>query len=359
MTKTILVIIQRSNGDVLFSLPLINALHDYYHSPKIDLLINDDTHHLAKLLPNINLIHQFSYKKKKVSKYKQEKVLLSNIFRKYDLSINLTASDRSVIYALAASKNSISAIEKDNKKSWWKKLFLKKYYYFDFSNHILRNNLQSLHLLNIKHNNIQSAPEISLEVRQKVKDYLANIGVEDFIIFHPSAQYKYKIYSENLRNDLLLKLSNLGVSILITGSSNAIDTDIKNRLQSIPNIIDLIGETTLEEYIALSELSIGYIGMDTLNMHIAAAQNKRIFAIFGPTILSMWSPWSNQLEESATKDMPTQTYGNVTIFQANMACVACGKAGCNDRHGNSDCLDNIDPSTIFNEVKKWFEIIKD
>jgi heptosyltransferase-3 len=37
-----------------------------------------------------------------------------------------------------------------------------------------------------------------------------------------------------------------------------------------------------------------------------------------------------------------------------MTCVACGKAGCDDNHGNSDCLDNISPSTIFNEIKDWY-----
>ena len=47
----------------------------------------------------------------------------------------------------------------------------------------------------------------------------------------------------------------------------------------LPNIYDFIGETTLEEYIALSDSAIAYIGMDTLNMHIAASQNKPIFAI--------------------------------------------------------------------------------
>ena len=71
MIKNILVIIQRSNGDVLFSLTLINALYEFYGGPKIDLLINDDTYPLAKLFPNINNIHQFSYKKKKVNRYRQ------------------------------------------------------------------------------------------------------------------------------------------------------------------------------------------------------------------------------------------------------------------------------------------------
>ena len=93
--------------------------------------------------------------------------------------------------------------------------------------------------------------------------------------------------------------------------------------------------------------------MDTLNMHIAAAQNKRVFAIFGPTILSMWSPWSNELQLSAKEDKPIQSYGNITIFQANMSCVACGQAGCDNSHGKSECLDNINPRVIFNEVEKW------
>ena len=97
--------------------------------------------------------------------------------------------------------------------------------------------------------------------------------------------------------------------------------------------------------------------MDTLNMHIASAQNKRIFAIFGPTKLSMWAPWSNQLQVSATDDMAIQTYGNVTIFQANMPCVACGQAGCKDS-GKSECLDKIKPKVIFDEVEKWYQNVR-
>ena len=88
-------------------------------------------------------------------------------------------------------------------------------------------------------------------------------------------------------------------------------------------------------------------------MHIAASQNKRVFAIFGPTILDTWSPWSNELQTNTNTNSPKQTYGNITIFQANMPCVACGLAGCDDKHGQSECLDKIDPNLIFEEVKTW------
>lgn len=355
--KKILIIIQRSNGDVLLSSSLIRELFENFDSPIIDILVNDDTISVAKILPNINKIYTFSYKEKNSNRWSQEVTIVKYLYRKYDLSINLTASDRSVAYALLASKNSISAIEADGYKSWWKKILLTNYYIFDSSVHILINNLKPLSFLNINSRKIFFEPKISKKAFASIKQRLNKIGVNSFLVFHPSAQYKYKIYPKKLRDILLKELSSLGILIIVTGSNNKIDLEIKKQLPSLPNIVDFIGETTLEEYFALCKLSSAYIGMDTLNMHIAAAQNKRIFAIYGPTNLRMWSPWSNVLELSAVKDMPIQSYGNITIFQANMACVACGRAGCEDS-GESQCLNNIDPKSIFNEIKNWHKNVK-
>jgi len=351
--EKILIIIQRSNGDVLFSLPLINALYEHYQQPKIDLLVNDDTLPLAKMLPHVNFIHQFSYQKKRDNRWQQERYLLKSIFKKYDLSINLTASDRSVFYAILSGRKSISATEINNKKSWWKKILLTQYYHFDPTKHILLNNLESLNLLKIKHDNIQQSPNIVEKTIASVREKLNKAGVKNFIIFHPSAQYSYKIYPKHLRDKLLASLNTLDVPIIITGGNSQLDTEIKSNIPCLNNIFNWIGKTTLAECFALSELSSAYIGMDTLNMHIASSQNKRIFAIFGPTNLKMWSPWSNKSQKCTSENRPVQTYDDITIFQANTPCVACGKAGCDDKHGKSECLDYIDPKAIFNEVSYW------
>ena len=354
--NNILIIIQRSNGDVFLSSSLIKRLYEYYDSPQIDLLVNDDTISIARLVPFIKNIFTFSYQEKQDNRWKQEKNLIFKVYKKYDLSINLTASDRSIFYALMAGKKSISAVESDNRKSWWKKIFLTHHYYFDNTKHILSNNLEPLNLLKINSKNIHYDIGVSSEATFKIKQKLDAIKVSDFVIFHPSAQYQYKIFPQYLRDELLSNLSKLGISILITGSQNKIDLAIKQELPILNNVFDFIGDTTLEEYFALSELSMAYVGMDTLNMHIAASQNKRIFVISGPTNLKMWSPWSNQLERSASLDMPIQTYGDITIFQANMKCVACGKAGCDDS-GISRCLNNISPKIVFEEVKKWYKYV--
>ena len=103
-TKKILIIIQRSNGDVFLSSTLIKALYEHYDDPQIDLLVNDDTVSIAKLIPFTKNIYTFSYQLKQESRWKQEKNILFKIFKKYDLSINLTSSDRSVLYSLIAGK---------------------------------------------------------------------------------------------------------------------------------------------------------------------------------------------------------------------------------------------------------------
>ncbi|DAB31916.1 MAG TPA: lipopolysaccharide heptosyltransferase, partial [Sulfurospirillum sp. UBA11407] len=59
LTK-ILIIIQRSNGDVFLSSPLIEHLYKHYINVQIDLLINDDTLAIAKTLKHINNIILFS-----------------------------------------------------------------------------------------------------------------------------------------------------------------------------------------------------------------------------------------------------------------------------------------------------------
>jgi heptosyltransferase III len=353
--KKILIIIQRSNGDVFLSSNLISTLNKYYESPTIDLLINDDTYSMASLLPHIGFIHQFSYNKKIKGRWQQEKELIKSIFRKYDLSINLTASDRSVIYSLFASRKAISAIEKNKLKSWWKRILLDSYYYFDSSRHILINNSEPLKCLKIKHTNIQNFPTISDDVILKIKRKLNNKGIKQYVIFHPSAQYNYKIYPKSLRNELLINLNSLGVPILITGSNSKIDLQISKEIPKASNIYNFIGKTTLEEYFALSELSMAYIGMDTLNMHIAASQNKPIFAVFGPTKISMWSPWSNILQRATKENKPIQTYDNITIFQSSLPCEICGQVGCGNNHGKNEFPYIIKPKEIFNEVEKWFK----
>lgn len=352
----ILIIIQRSNGDVFLSSPLIDTLYNHYKNSQIDLLVNDDTLGIAKTLNHISKIHLYQYRWRRMpifERIKKEFLLIKSIYRKYDLSICLTASDRSVFYAIISAKYSIAAVEKEWGKSWWKRLSLKKYYFVDTLKHIILNNAIPLDLLKIGYTNLKTTAVPKQKDLEKIEGILQTKGIKNFIIFHPSAQYKYKMLNTETINTFILLLNNLNISIIITGGKTEIDEEISNTIPKLSNIYNFIGKTSLGEYIALSHLSTAYIGMDTLNMHIAAAQSKKIFAIFGPTLTSMWSPWSNDL--SSTHTVFSNSYDNITIFQTKMPCLPCGKAGCNDQHGPSECLVNIQPHTLFNEIQQWLK----
>ena len=355
MYRKILIIVQRSNGDVFLSTPLIETLHERYENAKIEMLVNRDTLAIAKTLPHIDAIFTYDYGWKRegaVRRLKEEAALVKRIFRKYDLAINLTASDRSVLYARLAAKKAISCVEKEPSKSWWKRLVLSGHFDYDPQRHIVEHTHMPLKLLGVEPERMEVHANIPKEGEKELTG-LSFDTEAPFLIFHPSAQYDYKIYPAHLRNRLLEMLSTLGIPVAITGGPSEIDRRVSKELPDLPNLHNLIGKTSLAGYIALCAKSSAYIGMDTLNMHIAAALDRRVFAIFGPTLPQIWSPWSNELQRGTKRSAPLQNYGNITLFQADMPCVACGKAGCDDRHGRSDCLYAIEPETIFSEVKKW------
>ena len=353
--KTILVVVQRSNGDVFLSEPLLRGLARAYGNPRIDLLINDDTLAIAKTLPHVSAIHTYSYRERAEGKKGQSMALYRKLFLKYDLAISLTASDRSVLFARVAARKAISAVEPDPGKSRWKRMLLSGHYLFDTGKHILENNTAALGLLGIDGGPLEVRAHHSSAAEKSVEGMLAERGIGEFILFHPGAQYEYKVYPVELRNELLRLLDTLGLPVVVTGSKSAVDTEIKHSLPKLPNLHDFIGCTGMDELIALSRRSMAYIGADTLNMHIAAAQDRQVFAIFGPTFPAMWSPWCNSLHRATRESMPVQRYGNITMFQADMECVPCGKAGCDDHHGRSDCLYRIEPETIYQEVETWLK----
>ena len=88
-------------------------------------------------------------------------------------------------------------------------------------------------------------------------------------------------------------------------------------------------------------------------MHISASQNKRIFAIMGPTLLKVWSPWSNK-KKVCSNHNNERDYGNISIFQSDLKCVPCGFAGCNNIGRESKCLEDIDPKKIGDKFNSWY-----
>ena len=354
--KKILIINQRSNGDVYLLQSLISILKENYANAEIEILVNDDTHQIAKLLQGPKNIITFSYEEKHKLGFKYVLNFARSIFKKFDLTINLAASDRSVIFAILSAKRSISIVERALKKSWWKRALLSDYYEYTADKNILDDILNPLSFLKINH----LEHVLPIKNQRSYEDFVLkkfNLN-RKYIIFHPCAQYNYKVYPEHLRSELINYLLKLNLEIVVTGGNSILDLGIKETIPKDKKILNLIGETSFKEFISISNNSMGYVGMDTVNMHIAASQNKEIFAIFGPTNTKKWAPFSTKdINYIINSEKDFSSKSNVHIFQSDMKCMPCGKAGCDDNHGESYCLYKISPETIYLSIKKCFSKI--
>lgn len=355
--ENVLLIIRRSLGDVLALSPVIDILTRRFPGVSIDLLVNENTVAAAKLLHNVNAIIPFDddlTAKMSLGAMAMQVKIVRKIFQKYDLAISFTSNERSNIFAFLAGRISAGKREESFSRNWWHRLLLDVGYHNGRKRHILENNTQILRSLGIDVDRVILSARYSSEAKKKVQQILKDMAIEQFIIFHPTGRFLCKLYPEKPRNILLQLLNSLDIPIIVTGGNSTIDQQAAAEIPELKNVHSLIGRISLEECAALTDMSLAFVGVDTFNCHLAAAFNKPIFVMFGPTNTEIWSPWSNVLQRGGRGGAAVQTYGDVTIFQSSLECVPCGRsARCGDHDRLSECMASIEPHTVFNVVKHW------
>lgn len=348
-----LVIIRRYLGDVLLASPLVGELKKRFPDSRVDLLVNASTLPAAEMVRGVDRILPYHRPGNLLQKFVQEARMVIAVLKRYDYAFSLTSNARSTLYAVLGGRKSVGVAGPDGPGERIRRAFLEVRQEFDPGVHTVVMHARSLQSLGIEPSMLKIEVDIPEAAHQRMTSLLHDRGIKQFILFHPSAQYDYKIYPPAQRNRLLNLLKKLDLPIVATGGSSPLDSRISSDLPKEKWVHDLAGLTSLDEFGALCRMARCYIGMDTFNTHLAAALNTRVFAIYGPTLLSRWSPWSNDLQRGAKGRDPVQTYGQITIFQAGMDCVPCGKAGCDDQGGASICLERIDPESVFEEVRQW------
>jgi ADP-heptose:LPS heptosyltransferase len=101
--------------------------------------------------------------------------------------------------------------------------------------------------------------------------------------------------------------------------------------RQIPGATDLTGKTSLMELAALMELASVIITNDSGPMHIAAAMNRPMVALFGPT-----------------NPVRTGPYGHLdAVVRANTDCSPCYRRQCPRNH---ECLLQLEAGVILDRV---------
>jgi heptosyltransferase II len=125
-----------------------------------------------------------------------------------------------------------------------------------------------------------------------------------------------------------------GWQVYIFGGKN--DENIANEIQLLTEnkCVNLAGKTTLPESIAIMSLANCIVSNDSGLLHIGAALDRPMIAIYGATAPTFAPPLCS----------------NAKSLSLNLPCSPCVKKTC--RFGHYKCLNDLMPETVLNEMEK-------
>jgi len=111
-----------------------------------------------------------------------------------------------------------------------------------------------------------------------------------------------------------------GVKVIITGAP------VKKELYRIDKILELCetnpvnlsGKLTLKHLACLSSKAKLFFGVDTAPMHMAAATNTPVVALFGASFPVIWGPWNNISDKKLFQDIDGSQANGLHHMVSNM-----------------------------------------
>jgi heptosyltransferase-2 len=166
--------------------------------------------------------------------------------------------------------------------------------------------------------------------KQGLSDDFKWVGINPSATFGPAKQWPIDRYARLA--DLIIEYTNARVIVFGGPQDTRLGKDISRKMRHRP--IDLSGRTTLGEAMALIERCALFITNDSGLMHVAAALDVPLIAIFGSTNSTTTGPLSS----------------NSRVVQVPMECSPCLKPECPKGHLN--CMDQIRVDMIFDVAKE-------
>ncbi|HSW71041.1 MAG TPA: lipopolysaccharide heptosyltransferase II [Gammaproteobacteria bacterium] len=147
--------------------------------------------------------------------------------------------------------------------------------------------------------------------------------------FGPSKRWPEEAFAEVARAKLAA-----GWQVWLFGSAK--DQAVTERIMALTNqaCLDLAGKTSLDEAIDLLALTTAVVSNDSGLMHVAAALQKPVIAIYGSTSPGFTPPLAEK----------------VAILKLSLACQPCFKRECPLQHHR--CMRDLAPASVLNSLEE-------
>lgn len=326
-------------GDSVITTPVFDFLKEIYPHASIDVLARPWNAPVFKNNPAINDIYIFNEKKGLREYLRSVRHIRQH---DYDLAVLLPNSFSSALQAWLGKIPCRTGYNTDKRGTLLTHPVPLPP--FKFSRHQV---YYYLHLLEEVTGHTSSSPQLSVYITQKEKDRAADrlkkagIGEKSFCIgLNPGAEYgpakRYPPERFAAAADLLV--AEFKAKVIIFGSSK--ETEIAEQVEKTMHFkaVNLAGKTDLRLLMALIQRMNLFITNDTGSMHIAAALNIPLTALFGSTNPSATGPFSSNSLVIQAADLPY--------------CSPCLKRTCPK---DFSCMLSLPPQAVY---KKTVEFIR-
>ncbi|TCV84293.1 putative lipopolysaccharide heptosyltransferase III [Sulfurirhabdus autotrophica] len=348
--RRVLVIKLRHHGDVLLSSPVFSVLKNHAPHLEIDALVYQDTAEMLTFHPAISQVLCVDRKWKKMGLLTQaaaEWKLFSTLRnRNYDLVIHLTEHPRGAwIKRLCGARYGVARKLPEKGRSWGDSFSHLYSFPRNTPRHTVELNLDALRRIGLfpeeDERKLVLAPgnEASASMANLLAQHSLKAG--EFIHLHPTSRWLFKCWPVEKMSQLIEALQIQGHAIVVTAAP---DTRERDMLRAILNplkqpVVDLSGQLSLKQLAALTGAAKCFIGVDSAPMHIAAAMQTPLVALFGPSGEKEWGPWM----------APHR------IITSNHTCRPCGNDGCGGSKV-SECLTSIPVERVLSAVQEMLKI---
>ena len=342
----ILIVKTSAIGDVIQTLPALNALRKHYPGAHITWLVEEAAADIIKGHPSLDRI--LVSKRKRWSKALLGLSGLSavkEIYRfiqqlrdtEYDLVIDFQSLLKSSVWiALTRAKRKVG-YGQGMEHAEHSYIFLnERIPPVDMDHHAVLRDLMLLEALGIDSKEIVFNFPIHDHARKQVNDLLTLHSINEavfLIAINPVAKWETKLWSNQNFAELADRLiEQYGAQVIFTG-----DADDRKTIETILSrmngkAVNLSGATSLKTLAALYEKTDVVISTDTGPMHMAAAIGTPVVALFGPT-----APWR------------TGPFGDEhQIVRTGIACSPCFERQC----PKLDCMKQIRVQDVLDGIER-------
>ena len=345
--RRILIVKLSAIGDVIQTLPMVEALKANFPEASIDWVVEEEAWDLLEghfalrrviLCPRKSWLKRFREGRHRFGLIREIGEFLRDLRKtQYDWIIDNQGLLKSgIIVGLSRGRRKIGFQATEGIADEGNYLFTRERYPpLSIERHALERYVDLVAQLGVSVGAIRLRFPVDEKIQRRVREMLRQGGWSDqpLVVIHPLAKWKTKNWPPENFTRLAQNLTGAGVWLVFTGSKEdgfAIQ-GMLSPLHDPKGIQNWAGKTTLKELAALFSLADLVLSTDTGPMHLAAATQAPVIALFGPT-----APWR------------TGPYGDGhSVIRRDLPCSPCFQKFC----PTMECMKSI----TVDEVQRLIE----